>query len=49
MATDASRTVEVKIVHITLKPDRNQFIEAQVKSGKYSSVDEVIAAALELL
>ncbi|MEG4804318.1 type II toxin-antitoxin system ParD family antitoxin [Microcoleus sp. ARI1-B5] len=34
---------------MTLKSDRNQFIEAQVKSGKYSSVDEVIAAALELL
>lgn len=36
-------------MNITLKPDHNQFIEAQVKSGKYSSVDEVIAAALELL
>ncbi|MGB3265764.1 MAG: type II toxin-antitoxin system ParD family antitoxin [Microcoleus sp.] len=36
-------------MNITLKPDHNKFIEAQVKSGKYSSVDEVIAAALELL
>jgi antitoxin ParD1/3/4 len=36
-------------VYITLKPDRNQFIEAQVKSGKYSSVDEINVAALELL
>lgn len=36
-------------MNITLKPDHNKFIEAQVESGKYSSVDEVIAAALELL
>ncbi|MEG4306863.1 type II toxin-antitoxin system ParD family antitoxin [Microcoleus sp. D3_18a_C4] len=36
-------------MNITLKPDHNKFIEAQVQSGKYSSVDEVIAAALELL
>ncbi|MEG4351319.1 type II toxin-antitoxin system ParD family antitoxin [Microcoleus sp. LAD1_D5] len=36
-------------MNITLKPDHNKFIEAQVKSGKYSSVDEVIAATLELL
>ena len=34
---------------ITLKPHHNQFIAAQVKSGKYSSVHEVIAAALALL
>ncbi|WP_293146361.1 MULTISPECIES: type II toxin-antitoxin system ParD family antitoxin [unclassified Microcoleus] len=34
---------------ITLKPDQEKFIEAQVTSGRYPSPEEVIAAALELL
>ncbi|MEG5160212.1 type II toxin-antitoxin system ParD family antitoxin [Microcoleus sp. AT3-A2] len=34
---------------ITLKPEQQKFIEAQVTSGRYPSAEEVIAAALELL
>ncbi len=34
---------------ITLKPEQEKFIEAQVTSGRYPSAEEVIAAALALL
>jgi antitoxin ParD1/3/4 len=34
---------------ITLKPEQQKFIEAQITSGRYPSAEEVIAAALELL
>lgn len=34
---------------ITLKPEQEKFIAAQVTSGKYPSAEEVIAAALALL
>lgn len=34
---------------ITLNPEQQKFIEAQVTSGRYPSAQEVIAAALELL
>jgi antitoxin ParD1/3/4 len=34
---------------ITLKPEQEKFIEAQVTSGRYPSAEEVIAAALALI
>lgn len=36
-------------MNISLTPELEQFIQDQVKSGKYSSVDEVILAGLKLL
>lgn len=34
---------------IILKPEQEQLIQAKIKSGKYTTVDEVIAEALQLL
>lgn len=34
---------------IILKPEQEQLIKAKVDSGKYTTVDEVIAEALQLL
>ena len=34
---------------ITLKPEQEKFIEAQVTSGRYPSAEDAIAAALALL
>lgn len=34
---------------IILKPEQEQLIQAKVNSGKYITVDEVIAEALQLL
>ncbi len=34
---------------IILKPEQEQLIQAKVNSGKYTTVDEVIAEALQLL
>ena len=34
---------------IILKPEQEKLIKAKVASGKYTTVDEVIAEALELL
>jgi antitoxin ParD1/3/4 len=34
---------------ILLNPNHEQFILSKIKSGRYANVDEVIAAALQLL
>ncbi|NES70489.1 MAG: type II toxin-antitoxin system ParD family antitoxin [Okeania sp. SIO2D1] len=34
---------------IILKPEQEKLIQAKVKSGKYTTVDEIIAEALKLL
>ena len=34
---------------ITLKPDQEKLIRAKVNSGKYTTIDEVITEALQLL
>ncbi len=34
---------------INLKPEQQQLIQSKVNSGKYKTVDEVIAEALQLL
>jgi antitoxin ParD1/3/4 len=36
-------------VNVTLSPEVEQFIQAQVESGRYRSAEEVIGAALRLL
>ena len=36
-------------MNIILKPEQEQLIKAKVESGKYTTVDEVIAEALQLL
>jgi antitoxin ParD1/3/4 len=36
-------------MNIFLKPEHEQFIQAQIQSGKYASADEVISAAFQLL
>lgn len=36
-------------MNITLKPEQEQFIRAKVNSGKYTTIDEVITEALQLL
>ena len=36
-------------MNIILKPEQEQLIQAKVNSGKYKTVDEVIAEALQLL
>lgn len=38
-----------KLMNIVLKPEQKQFIEAQIASGKYSSVEDVLAEAFRLL
>lgn len=37
------------MMKITLKPEQEQFIQAQLSDGKYQSADEVVAKALEVL
>jgi antitoxin ParD1/3/4 len=34
---------------ITLKPDQEQFVEAQIKAGRYTDAEAVIAQAFRLL
>ena len=34
---------------ITLKPEQEQFIQTQIESGKYGSVDEIVSEAINLL
>jgi antitoxin ParD1/3/4 len=34
---------------ITLKPDQEQFVEAQLKAGRYNDAEAVIAQAFRLL
>ena len=36
-------------MNIVLKPEQGKWIQAKVNSGKYTTVDEVIAEALKLL
>ncbi|MGK7921979.1 MAG: type II toxin-antitoxin system ParD family antitoxin [Trichodesmium sp.] len=36
-------------MNIILKPEQEKVIQAKVKSGKYTTVDEVISEALKLL
>ncbi len=36
-------------MNITLKPEQEQFIQQQLKNGRYESVDEAIAQAFQLL
>jgi antitoxin ParD1/3/4 len=36
-------------MNISLTPEQEKFIDLQIKSGSYSSPDEVIAQALQLL
>ncbi len=36
-------------MNIILKPEQEKLIQAKVNSGKYTTVDEVIAEALRLL
>ncbi|WP_246843943.1 type II toxin-antitoxin system ParD family antitoxin, partial [Hydrocoleum sp. CS-953] len=36
-------------IYIILKPEQEKLIQAKVTSGKYTTVDEVIAEALKLL
>ena len=36
-------------MQITLKPDQEQFIQEQLRSGNYHTADEVIVEALQLL
>jgi antitoxin ParD1/3/4 len=36
-------------MNISLSPEQEKFIDLQIKSGGYSSPDEVIAQALQLL
>lgn len=36
-------------MNIILKPEQEQLIQAKVNSGKYTTVDEVITEALQLL
>lgn len=36
-------------MNISLKPEYEQFIQAQIQSGRYATVDEVIGAAFKLL
>jgi antitoxin ParD1/3/4 len=41
--------LKVNCMKITLQPEHKKFIEMQIKSGRYPSADDIIAAALELL
>ena len=41
--------IQPKLMDIILKPEQEQLIKAKVNSGKYTTVDEVIAEALLLL
>jgi len=34
-------------MHVTLKPEAQQFIEEQVRAGRFGSTDEVLQEALE--
>jgi len=36
-------------MNITLKPEQQKLIQARIESGKYSTVEEIITAALQLL
>lgn len=36
-------------MNISLKPEHEEFIQAQIKAGNYNSVDEVVNEALSLL
>jgi antitoxin ParD1/3/4 len=36
-------------MNLLLKPEHQQLIEAQLKTGRYQNPDEIIAEALELL
>lgn len=36
-------------MNISLKPEQEQFIQEKLRSGKYESIDELIAEALRLL
>ena len=42
-------TVESFTMNITLKPEYEQFIQAQLSTGRYTAVDDLISAALALL
>ena len=36
-------------MNVSLTPELEQFIQTQIESGKFTSVDEVIAAGIKLL
>jgi antitoxin ParD1/3/4 len=36
-------------MNIALKPEYEQFVQAQIKSGRFTSIDEVIGHAFQLL
>jgi antitoxin ParD1/3/4 len=36
-------------MNFTLKPEQQQFIEAELRTGRYTNPDEIIAEALRLL
>lgn len=36
-------------MNVSLAPELEQFIQTQIESGKYTSVDEVIVAGIKLL
>jgi antitoxin ParD1/3/4 len=46
---DSINYLQVKNMYIQLKPEQEQFIQAQMASGRYENADDVINEAFKLL
>ncbi len=47
--TETTSLTKGRNMHIQLKPKHEQFIQAQMASGRYENADDIIAKALKLL